>query len=153
MCFLRPASRPQANSLSVAAVLAAAALGSVAVAQSVASGPSGSDEAVYEREIFRYPRSGRPDPFRSLLGAVETGVRAENLNLRGIVYSSDAGASFAVVTEGGSNRAMRLRVGQRLGNVQVVAIHPRRVDLVIQDLRGARRESLVLRQAGQQGTP
>jgi hypothetical protein len=58
-----------------------------------------------------------------------------------------------VVTEAGGNRAMRLRVGQRLGNVQVVAIHPRRVDLVIQDLRGARRESLVLRQAGQQGTP
>jgi type II secretory pathway component PulC len=108
---------------------------------------------VYQREIFRYPRSGRPDPFRSLLGAVETGVRAENLVLRGIVHSSDPGASFAVVTEGGSNRAMRLRVGQRLGNVQVVAIYPRRVDLVIQDLRGARRESLVLRQAGQQGTP
>jgi type II secretory pathway component PulC len=108
---------------------------------------------VYQREIFRYPRSGRPDPFRSLLGAVEAGVRAENLLLRGIVYSPDRGASFAVLTEGGSNRAMRLRVGQRLGNVQVVAIYPRRVDLVIQDLGGARRESLVLREAGQQGTP
>ena len=108
---------------------------------------------MYRREVFHYPRAGRPDPFRSLLGAMETGVRAENLVLRGVVFSPDPGGSFAVVTEGGSNRAMRLRVGQRLGNVQVVAIQPRRVDLVIQDLGGSRRESLVLREAGQKGTP
>jgi hypothetical protein len=141
------------SKLGLAAFVAASLCGTPSAAQSQAATPAHGSEVVYQREIFRYPRSGRPDPFRSLLGAVETGFRAENLVLRGIVHSSDPGASFAVVTEGGSNRAMRLRVGQRLGNVQVVAIYPRRVDLVIQDLRGARRESLVLRQAGQQGTP
>ena len=153
MCFLRPVLLPLRSKLGLAAFVAASLCGTAAPAQSQAATTTPGSEVVYQREIFRYRRSGRPDPFRSLLGAVETGLRAENLLLRGIVHSSDPGASFAVVTEAGGNRAMRLRVGQRLGNVQVVAIHPRRVELIIQDLRGARRESLVLRQAGQQGTP
>lgn len=108
---------------------------------------------VYRREVFRYPRAGRPDPFRSLLGAMDAGVRPENLVLRGIVYSPDPSSSFAVVTEAGGSRALRLRAGQRIGSIQVVAIHPRSVDLLIQELGGARRESLVLPKAGQKGNP
>ena len=144
--------QPRLSRFAGAAFVAGALLAAAAAAQGTAPGTSASD-VVYRREVFQYPRGGRPAPFRSLLGAMDEGVRAENLVLRGIVYSPDAGASFAVVTEGGSNRAMRLRVGQRLGNIQVVAIQPRRVDLMIQDLGGARRESLVLREAGQKGTP
>ncbi len=153
MCFLRPVPLRAPSRLRLGAFIAASVWAAASAAQSPAAATSPGSEVVYRREVFRYPRSGRPDPFRSLLGGVETGVRAENLLLRGIVYSPDPGASFAVVTEAGSNRAMRLRVGERLGNVQVVAIHPRRVDMVIRDLGGARRESLVLRKAGQKGTP
>jgi hypothetical protein len=39
----------------------------------------------YRREVFEYRRSGRPDPFRSLLNGTDLGVRPEDLTLTGVV--------------------------------------------------------------------
>lgn len=109
-------------------------------------------EIVYRREIFDYQRGGRPDPFRSLLGSVELGVRFEDLALRGIVYHSDPRESVAILVETGSNRRIRARVGERIGGLTVVGIHPRRVDVMIEELGVARRESLQLRAEPTTGT-
>jgi hypothetical protein len=84
---------------------------------------------VYHREVFRYQTGGRPDPFRPLLTGEDMGVRAQDLQLVSIVHSSNARASMAVFTLPNDPQRVRLRVGQRLGAVTVVAIHPRRVDL------------------------
>lgn len=88
------------------------------------------DEAdVYRREVFRYQAGGRPDPFRPLLNGEDMGVRAQDLQLVGIIHSSNPRASVAVFTLPNSDERLRLRVGQRLGAVTVVSIQPRRVDL------------------------
>src|SRR5690606_32157662 len=97
---------------------------------------------VYEREIFSYTAEGRPDPFRSLLNDEELGVRVEDLTLRGIVHHSDLAQSVAVLSLAGSERRLRLRVGERVGGIRVLAIYPGRVELVVEELGVTRRESL-----------
>lgn len=106
---------------------------------------------VYRREVFRYPRTGRPDPFRSLLGTGEVGVRVEDLALRGVVLGPDSRSSIAVIVDGKAKRTYRLRVGQRLEGISVVAIHPREVDLLVHEFGPPRRAVLVLPRPGQKG--
>lgn len=99
-------------------------------------------DMAYEREIFRYPRAGRSDPFRSLLRDGDLGVRIEELEVRGIVYHEDPGRSVVTLIEVGSGRRLQLRTGERVGSVRVLAIYPDRVDLVVEELGVARRETL-----------
>lgn len=97
---------------------------------------------VYEREVFTYSAAGRPDPFRSLLDDAELGIRLEDLTLRGIVHHRDPSQSVAVLTQAGSDRRIRARVGERVGALRILAIYPDRVDLVVEELGVARRETL-----------
>lgn len=105
----------------------------------------GESPLVYRREVFRYPRGGRPDPFRSLLKSADLGYRIEDMQLTGIIFSPEARRSVAVLTEGVSKRRFRLKVGERVGGITVAAIHPRRVDVVVNEFGVIRRESLHLR--------
>ncbi|HEX8395203.1 MAG TPA: hypothetical protein VF665_22840, partial [Longimicrobium sp.] len=71
----------------------------------------------------------RPDPFQPLLSSDEMGVRAQDLRLLSIVFSGNPRQSMATFSLPDSTTRVRLRLGQRLGSVTVVAITPRRVDL------------------------
>jgi hypothetical protein len=102
---------------------------------------------VYRREVFQYSRAGRADPFRSLLGSVDLGVRPEDLALRVIVADEDPRQSVAIFTQSGANQRIRVRTGDRIGGMTVVAIHPRRVDVVIDDFGVPRRESFYVKKA------
>lgn len=102
----------------------------------------GDQDMAYEREIFRYPRVGRPDPFRSLLLDGDLGIRIEDLEVRGIVHHEDPGRSVVTLVEAGSGRRLQLRTGERVGSVRVLAIYPDRVDIVVEELGVARRETL-----------
>lgn len=114
----------------LAAVAAAVALAVLATAQDAPERGAGLAETdVYRREVFQYQAGGRPDPFQPLLTGEDIGVRVQDLTLEGIVYSPTPGASVASFSLPGSEGRTRLRVGQRLGAVTVVAIHPRRVDV------------------------
>lgn len=131
----------------------AAALGATAALALLGAAPARAQEAaasngtrmIYEREVFEYPRGARPDPFRSLLGSMDLGVRFEELTLRGIVYHSDPRESVAILAQTGNARRLRARVGDRIGAMTVVGIYPRRVDLVIEEFGVPRRETLILK--------
>ena len=99
---------------------------------------------VYRREVFRYPAGGRPDPFQPLLSSEEMGVRVQDLQLVGIVYSGDPRASVATFVLPSNNQRVRLRAGQRLGSVTVLAIQPRRVDVREDEMGVSRVYSLEL---------
>ena len=98
---------------------------------------------VYRREVFRYQRGGRPDPFTPLLTAAELGFRVEDLRLTAIIYSP-AGRSVAVFAAGDSARRYRLRQGQRLGTMTVTRIYPQRVDVRVDEFGGSRMQSVPL---------
>src|SRR6185503_16824904 len=100
--------------------------GAAAAAPGGAALPAGE---VYRREVFRYQRGGRPDPFSPLLTAAELGFRVEDLRLTAIIYSPQGNRSVAVFAEGDSARRYRLHQGQRLGTMTVLRILPNRVDV------------------------
>ena len=139
-------SRRSANPILVP-VLIAVALTTVwaapAVAQSAAArGAQGDSVIVYRREVFRYSRAGRPDPFRSLVAASEVGNRLEDFALRGVVYHSDPSRSVAVLARAGTARPVRARVGDRIGGIRIVTIRPQSIDVLVEELGVARRTTL-----------
>lgn len=122
--------------------LLAAGLGSLA--WSAAAQAREESPVVYRREVFQYPRGGRPDPFRSLVTAEELGYRVEDMLLTGVIYSPSPRMSVAVLTETVAKKRFRLRVGENIGGITVAAIYPRRVDLVVNEFGVIRRETLQL---------
>ena len=105
----------------------------------------------YRREVFEYRRAGRPDPFRSLLRGTDLGVRPEDLTLIGVVYTPNPSGSVAVLTRRGEDHPIRARVGDRIGGIQIVAIRPRGVDILIEEFGIARRATIELKSAAKKG--
>ncbi len=140
------------------AALAAAALALGLAAPAAAQPAAHADSAVrpienYRREVFRYQRGGRPDPFQPLLSAADLGYRVEDLRLASIIYSPNPRQSIAVFTVGDSAGRHRLRTGQRLGSIMVLAIHPRRVDVQVNDFGVARVQSLTFQRTARAIAP
>lgn len=133
--------RNRSRALALGISLAAGTLAVPAAAQTT------DTLVVYRREVFTYPRAGRPDPFRSLLGSAELGVRFEDLTLRGVVFHPDPSRSVAVLEQRGNERRIRARVGDRIGGLRILAIHERSVDVLIEEFGVARRETIVLRRS------
>ena len=130
----------------------ALALVALACAPADAAAQAGDSAIVYEREVFQYSRSGRPDPFRSLLNSAELGVRVEDLRLRGVIHNPDPSLSVAVLEQAGNERRIRARVGDRIGTLRVISINQRSIDVMVEELGVARRETLTLSTAPQRGT-
>jgi len=133
-----------------AALLAAAPLAAQAPAAAsapVAAAPSAASVDVYRREVFRYQRGGRPDPFQALLTAADLGFRVEDLRLTSVVFSPNSRLSLAVFAETNGARRHRLKVGQRVGNMTVARIYPQRVDVRIDEFGGSRTETIQLQRA------
>ena len=118
------------------------------------AGPRQANDAtiIYRREVFDYSRAGRPDPFRPLVGRREVGARLEDLSLRGVVYHPDASRSVAVLARAGTPRPLRARVGDDIGGVRIVAIHPRSIDVLFSEFGVARRETLEIKKAASKGS-
>ncbi len=135
--------------LALASVLAAS-LGSAQSAPAAggpAAGPRGDSMIVYRREVFRYQAAGRPDPFRSLLGTADLGVRVEDLALRGVVYHPDPSRSVAMLLREGAERPIRARVGDRIGGIRILTIRTNSIDVLVEELGVARRETLRITRA------
>jgi len=149
--------RPPADLLALVALAALAAAPAAAQAPAaaparpaaaVAAAPAPAGAAlpaadVYRREVFRYQRGGRPDPFAPLLSAAELGFRVEDLRLTAIIYSP-AGRSVAVFATGDSARRYRLQQGQRMGTMTVLRILPQRVDVRVDEFGGSHLQSIPL---------
>src|SRR3954471_17081750 len=147
------------RALAALLVLAAAPAAAQAPARPVSTAPGAGPAAaaaalpaadVYRREVFRYQRGGRPDPFQPLLTAAELGFRVEDLRLTAVIFSPDARRSVAVFAEGDSARRYRLHQGQRLGTMTVTRIWPQRVDVRVDEFGGSRLQSVLLQRAQRQ---
>ena len=104
-------------------------------------------QLVYEREVFTYRAAGRQDPFRPLTNSSETGPRFEELELRGIIFSTGRAGSVAILGDAGG-RVHRVRVGDVVGNSRVVEIGPLRVVLAVENFGNIRQEMLELNKRG-----
>ncbi|HEX7240954.1 MAG TPA: hypothetical protein VF263_11850 [Longimicrobiaceae bacterium] len=127
-----------------AALLALFVAGLGSAAWSVRAQASDAPPVVYRREVFQYPRAGRPDPFRSLVTPEELGYRVQDVQLTGVIYSPNSRLSVAVLSETATKKRFRLHVGERIGGITIAAIYPRRVDVVVNEFGVIRRETLLL---------
>lgn len=145
-----------------------------------AGGPPVADttELRLEREVFTYPQFARRNPFRPLLGD-DAGPRFEDLRLLAVILDEVPSQSVAllgigqsailrpdsVVVEVGEEvedpgieltrptraRTQRMRVGDRWGNVRIVAIERNRVLVDVTEFGLTDRRELLLRRPAEGG--
>lgn len=108
--------------------------------------PQPQTELVFEREVFVYPEFERRNPFRQL-GVGDAGaVRYEQLRLAGTIVSDDPSESVAIlstaqiqVSEDGATvttedgQAWYAKVGQTVGNVKILEIHPSHIVVEVEE--------------------
>ena len=117
-----------------------------------------SVDLVFEREIFVYPRYERRNPFTPLIGGDRTGPRFEELQLIGVVLSTNPENSIAVfgpsVRAGireGTGRSYRVRRGDTLGNIRILEIQQTRVVVEVEEFGLTEQRIMELQRPGQGG--
>jgi len=118
-----------------------------------------SVELLFEREVFRYPRGNRRNPFLPLTGE-DAGPRVEDLLLSGVILSEAPGGSIALLRtraparpsarEGTATPApsLRVREGDRLGSLRILSIEQRRVLVEVDEFGVREIRVLELRRPG-----
>ena len=131
-----------------------------------APGPAETTDLVFKREVFSYPVYERRNPFRVLL-ATESGPRFEQMELRGIVFSTEPGGSVALMGIGGATQvdprggpgsgvasmgSRRIRTGERWGNVRVLEIRPTEVVVEVEEFGMTEQRIMPMPTRGQGGS-
>jgi len=118
-------------------------------AQEAVSDTAGADARAQEppvlkRETFTYAREGRRDPFKPLEAGAELGPRFEDLELSGIIYSSDAG-SLVVLVDRSTQRRYRVWKGDFVGGAQLLDVTPDEAVFMVTVFGVSRQETLRLK--------
>jgi hypothetical protein len=103
----------------------------------------GKDEVGFRREAFSYERSGRRDPFSSLLHSHDLRPMLNDLKLVAVLYDP-VGRSWAVMRDMTTKEQYRVKVGQQLGRMRVTQIHPKSVTFTIEEIGFSRQQTLAL---------
>jgi hypothetical protein len=101
------------------------------------------DTAIFQREAFRYDRSGRRDPFVSLMNSGDLRPLISDLRITSIAYDP-TGSSVAVLRDLGTKQQYRVRVGESLGRMRVARIAPKAITFTIEEFGFSRQETLSL---------
>jgi hypothetical protein len=111
----------------------------------VAAGSAAVEAAVplLEREVFRYERSGRRDPFLSLINSGDLRPMLTDLQLTTVLYDP-AGRSVAVLRDLSTKEQYRVRIGQTLGRMRVARIDAKSITFTIEEYGYSRQETLRL---------
>jgi hypothetical protein len=122
------------------------------------------ENLVSEREVFYYPRYERRNPFAPLLIGDEAGPRFEEIQLMGIVFSSDPALSVALFgPKGGvtgllgmaaqeaASLTYRVRRGDRMGNVRILEIQRTRVVVEVEEFGLTEQRIMEVRRIGEGG--
>lgn len=97
----------------------------------------------FQRETFRYERSGRRDPFVSLMNSGDLRPLITELRLTSVAYSAQ-GNSVAILRDLGTKEQYRVRVGESLGRMRVTKISQRSITFTIEEFGFSRQETLSL---------
>jgi len=138
-----PAVKAAPSTAPVERVTAKDSAGGSAEVTSAAPVAKGKGTA-FERETFAYDRSGRRDPFISLMSTSELRPLVSDLKLVGVTFDETGRGSIAVLRDLGTKDQYRVRVGQSLGRMRVSSITPRSVVFTIEEFGYSRQETLAL---------
>lgn len=107
-------------------------------------------EGAFDRETFAYARSGRRDPFVSLMNTSELRPLISDLKLVAIVFDAVRHNSVAVLRDLGTKEQYRIRTGQSLGRMRVASISAKAVVFTIEEFGYSRQETLGLSDSNQE---
>ena len=96
------------------------------------------------REVYRYSRDGRRDPFLSLLTTSELRPTMSDLRLTTIIYDAAGRHSLAVLRDVSTGEQYRVAPGATLGRMQVAVIRTKVIVFTIDEFGTNRQDSLVL---------
>jgi hypothetical protein len=99
---------------------------------------------VFEREVYRYPRGGRRDPFASLIATGDIRPIFNDLVLSGIIFDPTGRNSMATLRDVSTGDLYRARVGAVFGRIRVTSITRTTVQFAIDEFGFTRQESLSL---------
>ena len=111
---------------------------------SASTSPAPTRAAGFDRETFAYDRSGRRDPFVSLMNTTELRPYVSDLRLVAVAYDAKGRNSVAVLRDLGTKEQYRVRIGQSLGRMHVASIAPKAVVFTIEEFGYSRQETLAL---------
>ena len=101
------------------------------------------ETASFMRESFRYDRSGRRDPFLSLMAYGELRPLITELRVTSIAFDPNGG-SVAILRDLGTKEQYRVRVGESLGRMRVARIAKKEITFTIEEFGYSRQETLAL---------
>jgi hypothetical protein len=96
------------------------------------------------REVFDYDGGGRRDPFASLIGTAEIDPHLADLRVTSILMDPTGRNSVAILRDSPSKQQYRVRVGQSIGRLRVIAIRQRSVTFAIEEFGFSRQETLTI---------
>jgi hypothetical protein len=98
----------------------------------------------FRRETFSYDRSGRRDPFVSLMTSGELRPLITDLRLVAIAFAPSGRGSVAVLRDLVTKDQYRVKVGQTLGRMHVSRIGSKKVLFTIEEFGFSRQQELTL---------
>jgi hypothetical protein len=101
-----------------------------------------SGNVVFNREVYAYARTGRRDPFASLITSGDIRPILADLDIVGIILDPTGRSSVATLKDRSTNEVYRVRVGSVFGRMRVTAIRQREVALAIDEFGFTRQEVL-----------
>lgn len=101
-------------------------------------------EITIDREVFDYTRSGRRDPYQSLMSSSDVRPLLSDLRLSVVAFDPDGNNSVAILRDTYSKQQYRIRVGQQLGRLRVSGIKEKSVQFTIEEFGFNRQETLAL---------
>lgn len=123
--------------------------------------PPDTANLVFEREVFVYPTFERRNPFVRVVSGTEGGPRFEEIQLIGVIYSSNPDLSVALfgprgqgqgAQQQGTRRTFRARRGEQLGNVRILEIQRTRVVVEVDEFGLTEQRIMELQRPGQGGS-
>ena len=115
--------------------------------------PSAADrdrKPAFERETFEYERTGRRDPFVSLMTTSDLRPLVSDLRLVAVALDPLGKNSVAILRDLGTKDQYRIRVGQSLGRMRVANITQKAVVFTIEEFGYSRQETLALSDSKQE---
>lgn len=109
-----------------------------------AGGSTAESVTSFEREVFRYERAGRRDPFVSLMENGDLRPVLTDLLVVGILEDPRPGQSIAVLRDTTTRNQYRLRVGESVGRMRIARIQKKSVTFTIEEFGYSRQETLAL---------
>ena len=128
--------------------VSAEAAGTVAPTTSPSAAPSAKSTSAIPtsitiaRETFDYARTGRRDPYKSLMTSTDIRPLLSDLKLVSVAYDSSGAHSVAVLRDITTKERYMLKVGQQLGRLRVASIKSKSVVFSIDEFGFNRQETL-----------